>query len=109
MKWKNRIWSRNGIPANLPGAMDGCDIQFGDAEREFGQKEQDRLYDSYCEYAESSRTALLRITLNPISRQMIATDQAALCRDEFFAALAAMSCAQRRAFIRRVICGYELA
>ncbi|MDB5387183.1 MAG: hypothetical protein JWM11_2829, partial [Planctomycetaceae bacterium] len=67
------------------------------------------MYESDCEYAEASRSALLRIVLNPESRRSIAREDPVLSPDEFASRLSQMEEEVRRDFIGRITSGYNVA
>lgn len=69
----------------------------------------DDVYPLYCQFVENNRTALLRVTLNPETRRLIAEDPPALPRYEFYRSLQQMTEVQRDQFISRMQMGYASA
>lgn len=114
---KKVIWSHKASSAIVPPAMDGNKKRIGnDANRRDGSQsgphpyaQSEELYERYCEYAEASRTALLRVVLNPDSRRSIAQEEPVLSKDEFVIRLNRMPEAVREAFIGRIQAGYQQA
>lgn len=68
----------------------------------------DKLYELYCQYAEASRAAMLRVTLCQKSRYSIAEEDPVL-KEEFLARVDAMTDEVRGEFLRRVTSGYQVA
>lgn len=69
----------------------------------------DKLYRLYCQYAEASRAAMLRVSVCPESRKTISEDDPVLGKEEFLARVHAMTNEVRCDFLRRVTSGYEVA
>lgn len=69
----------------------------------------DLLYDLYCQFAEASRAAILRVTLSPESRRGIAEESPCMSKEEFQQSLGTMGEISRREFIRRIAVGYDAA